>query len=619
MHITCPSLVQIEVIPLALQGKDILVNSKTGSGKTLAYLIPLVQKLLSNSTSTTTLLSSTSSKSKKQRLTTTTTKSSSSSSSSRSGVRAIILVPTRELCDQIETVLYHLLHFCSDVIFVASLGKGTMETRKARLEEYPDIVIATPGRLVEHLMENEMLLKDSVESLIVDEADMVLAYGNADDIKTIIDRIPTTCQCMLMSATLDDDIKQLKRLVLKDPVTVKLRDDVNDFLSTTTATGTTGTTTTTTLTQWCVLLKNDDKDLVIYALLKLSLINPGKALFFVNTIDRGYRLKIFLEQFGIKCAVLNSELPANSRRHILDAFDKGAFDYLIATDEAIDSVMEQQQQPTTTSTIQSSNNQQSNKSLNKQRSSSSSSNNNPLTTTTLFSVSRGIDFRGVQTVINVDLPSDAKSYIHRIGRTARAGASGTALSLVDETSELALLNEIKTNQPPARDGQPQPVPLSIDLSELEGFRYRVDDMRRSITKRVVSEARIRDLKNEILNSERLQSHFKENPVDLRLLKHDAPIRRIKAQPHLKHVPTYLVPEHQQQQQQSNYTSNSSSVVNEIGQDGIDSNHTATSLDGPLPRTITKKERGKQYMKEKRAKRTAVSKAKRRKMSDPLAR
>jgi ATP-dependent RNA helicase DDX56/DBP9 len=360
MSLIRPTLIQAEVIPIALKGKDVLVRSCTGSGKTLAYLVPMLQKLLSRQ--------------------------------APPGIRAVILVPTRELCDQVEQQLRALCYYSTDAVSVVSLGSGSVDSRRARLGEMPDVVIATPGRLAEHLKEDGEMLRGCLETLVVDEA----------DVKLIVARAPRTCQGFLMSATLEDSIKSLKSVVLNEPVVIKLQE------------GGQGEDATPNLSQWFVSLRKHDKDLIMFALLRLQLIAPGKALFFVNSVDRGYRLRLILEQFGVRAAVLNAELPANSRKHILEAFDKGLFDYLIATDEVMAKEEEQREEE-----------EEEEAAAGQGQEEGAPAGPAPPSE---FSAARGLDFRGVLTVVNVDMPADADTYIHRIGRcrrsspTARTGA-----------------------------------------------------------------------------------------------------------------------------------------------------------------------------------------------------
>lgn len=227
-----------------------------------------------------------------------------------------------------------------------------------------------------------------------------------------------------------------------------------------------------------VFLLSEHQQLIKVISLQLGLLK-GKGLFFVNTIDGGYRLKLFLEQFHIRSAVLNAELPLRSRLNIIEHFNVGNFDYLIATDDATDMKSREQEGKD--------DNRKKSKS-NKRRKRDGE-----------YGVSRGLDFRGVSFVVNVDLPSSPESYTHRIGRTARGGANGVALTLLDNTKkeEAEMLAEIQTNQPAKSSssnaaseelkatqdresghmpqGQRQPCPLDFDLKEIEGFRYRVED------------------------------------------------------------------------------------------------------------------------------------------------
>lgn len=139
MSLVHPTIVQSQVIPLALQGKDLLVQAKTGTGKTLAYLLPSLQKILSSLNASS---------------------SSSSTSTSAPSVKCVILVPTRELCDQLEKVLKQTLFYASDVITYCNLSAGTFETREARLGERPDVIVSTPGRFAEHFFHSSSSVGD---------------------------------------------------------------------------------------------------------------------------------------------------------------------------------------------------------------------------------------------------------------------------------------------------------------------------------------------------------------------------------------------------------------------------------------------------------------------------
>lgn len=297
-----------------------------------------------------------------------------------------------------------------------------------------------------------------------------------------------------MSATLSPELQKLKHVVLHSPAVLKLEEEEEDGYNTTNP----ATLTEGTLMQFYLNVPTKDRYLVLYVFLKLGLLK-GKGLFFVNTIDGGYRLKLFLEQFHIRSAVLNAELPLKSRLNIIEHFNVGNFDYLIATDNATD-------RRGGSSATQEANEGGEKKS--KKGGGKSSSNNKRKQRDGEYGVSRGLDFRGVSFVVNVDLPSSTDSYTHRIGRTARGGANGVALTLIDASKreECEMLAMIQESQPTKSavvggngDGelkqvtaegvegnreaivgmhpqvQRQPCPLDFDLKEIEGFRYRVED------------------------------------------------------------------------------------------------------------------------------------------------
>jgi len=596
-----PTLVQSKSIPLALtSGRDLLVRARTGSGKTLAYCLPVLQKVLA-----------------KKRL-----------MEERGGgggadghddddddedgggggatVRGVILVPTRELCAQVAKVIDSLTYYCDDQIKTVVLsgtstktnssskkGKGNEQherlQQEALLRDRPDVAVATPAGLVSHVRSGSLNLKKSVETLVVDEADLILSFGYADDVTEIMRSLPKTCQGFLMSATLSPELNKLKGVVLHSPAVLRLEEDEETRAA---AAGGNGGGAGQ-LTQFYLDVPRKDKNLVLYVFLKMGLLK-GKGLFFVNTVDGGYRLKLFLEQFHIKSAVLNAELPLRSRWNILEQFNVGNFDYLIATDEGTDrnergDEEEEEEEESDDDDAGDEDGAKDKESIEKKKikrkkkkkAAKNAKKNKRRRRDENYGASRGLDFRGVSFVVNVDLPSTPESYTHRIGRTARGGASGVALSLVDTSrkEETEMLVEIQEGQPTKSLGgaaavaaasaggngdlqatnqggddeggggailhpqeQRQPCPLDFDLNEIEGFRYRVEDVSRAVTRVAVRETRANEVKAEILNSERLQSHFQENPSDLQLLQHDRQATHVsKVQDHLKHVPKYMLP------------------------------------------------------------------------------
>ncbi|XP_057674705.1 probable ATP-dependent RNA helicase DDX56 [Corythoichthys intestinalis] len=472
-----PTLIQEKAIPLALEGKDLLARARTGSGKTAAYAVPLIQRILA-----------------------------SKQSVREQDVRALILVPTKELGQQVQAMMRQLTAYCSRDVRVADIsGKADVSAQRPVLMEKPDVVVGTPSRVLAHLNARNLLLSTSLETLVVDEADLLFSFGFQDDLKSLLCHLPKIYQSFLMSATLSEDVLALKELLLHNPVTLKLQgSQLPD---------------TGQLQQFSICCEEEDKFLLVYTLLKLRLVR-GKTLIFVGAVERSYRLKLFLEQFSIPACVLNSELPIQSRCHIITQFNQGFYDFIIASDErGLDD-------PTAATAPQPAGKGKKKKA--------------GKTKEKEYGVSRGVDFQNVANVINFDFPATVESYIHRVGRTARADSPGTALSFVSHT-ESALLSEVEETLM-GDNAESSLKPYQFKMEAIEGFRYRCRDAMRSVTKQAVREARLKEIKQELLNSEKLKTYFEDNPRDLQLLRHDQDLHPAVIKPHLKNVPDYLVPE-----------------------------------------------------------------------------
>lgn len=292
-----------------------------------------------------------------------------------------------------------------------------------------------------------------------------------------------------------------------------------------------------------------------YVIFKLQLIK-GKVIIFVGDIDRSYRLKLFLEQFGIKSCVLNSELPVNSRIHVVEEFNKGVYDIIIAADEqevlgaskssrkSKEPAVEDDANPSTDEDEQEAPSTSNNRSDKRRKVNSKEKD---------YGISRGIDFQNVACVLNFDLPTTSKSYTHRIGRTGRGGKTGMALSFVVPAENFG--KHRPTSIPTAKHDESvlkkivkrqsklghEVKPYHFDMTQVDAFRYRMSDALRSITRLAIQEARAREIRQELVKSEKLKRHFEENPDELRQLRHDGELRSARIQPHLKHIPEYLMP------------------------------------------------------------------------------
>ncbi|KAL1427127.1 hypothetical protein MTO96_017732 [Rhipicephalus appendiculatus] len=318
-------------------------------------------------------------------------------------------------------------------------------------------VVGTPSRILAHLKAGHLTLK--LEMLVIDEADLVLSFGHEQDLNELLTRLPN---------------KKESR-------------------------------TSNGLAQYVIRCEEDDKFALLCALFKLRLI-VGKTLIFVTTVDRCFVVKLFLEQFGIRCCVLNSELPLASRALILNQFNEGRYEIMVASDEKGVEVQD------------------------KAPKKSKKRNQDPE-----YGVCRGLDFQNVANVINLDFPATVQAYQHRVGRTARGDRKGTALSLVKDR-EAHLLEAVQKALP---EGTLRP--YLFRMEEIEPFRYRSKDAFRAVTRIAVREARLKEIKTEMLSSQKLQSFFEENPRERQLLRHDKALHIIKHQPHLKHCPDYIIP------------------------------------------------------------------------------
>lgn len=328
-----PTPVQQQTLPDSLEGKDLLVTAQTGSGKTAAFLLPLLDKLLTNKPL-------------------------------GPDARALILTPTRELAQQVMQHLEALAQFTflkADTI----CGGEEFKPQAARLRKNPEILIATPGRLIEHLDKKSIDLSD-IEVLVLDEADRMLDMGFQEDVLRIIHACPDDRQSLLFSATLAQELmSSVVEATLNDPIEHVLNShrEVHAEI------------------KHQIIPSADDelKDKHLTWLLKNE--RYDKAIVFTNTIAQATRLNGFVRQFGIRAGVLHGDLTQEQRKHVVNLLKNGTLSILVATDVA----------------------------------------------------ARGIDIKGVELIINRDMPRSGDDYIHRTGRTGRAGTVGTAISLITPT------------------------------------------------------------------------------------------------------------------------------------------------------------------------------------------
>jgi superfamily II DNA/RNA helicase len=325
--------IQAQAIPVVLAGQDVMGAAQTGTGKTAAFSLPLLQRLLKHE--------------------------NPSLSPARHPVRALVLLPTRELADQVaQQVKLYAQHtqLRSAVVF----GGMDMKPQTEALRKGVEVLVATPGRLLDHI-EAKTAVLNQVEYVVLDEADRMLDIGFLPDLQRILSYLPKSRTTLLFSATFSPEIRRLAASYLQDPITIEVARP---------------NATAATVEQHFYQVDDDDKRRAIRQVLKDQALR--QAFVFCNSKLGCARLARALERDGLKTTALHGDKSQDERLKSLQAFKDGNVDLLVATDVA----------------------------------------------------ARGLDIKDVPAVFNYDVPFNAEDYVHRIGRTGRAGASGLAVTLV---------------------------------------------------------------------------------------------------------------------------------------------------------------------------------------------
>jgi ATP-dependent RNA helicase RhlE len=333
-----PTPIQAEAIPVVLQGRDVMGAAQTGTGKTAGFSLPIIQLLLAYA--------------------------NTSASPARHPVRALILTPTRELADQVaDNVKAYSRHtpLRATVVF----GGVDMTPQTAALRSGVEIVIATPGRLLDHVQQKSINLSQT-QILVMDEADRMLDMGFLPDLQRIINLLPKKRQNLMFSATFSPEIKKLANSFLQDPKMIEVARS---------------NATSDNVTQILYKVAEDEKrDAVSFIIRERGL---KQVIVFSNTKIGASRLAVHLVKQGVKASAIHGDKSQSERMAALEAFKRGEVEVLVATDVA----------------------------------------------------ARGLDIAELPCVINFDLPYNAEDYVHRIGRTGRAGAKGDAISLFTDADD----------------------------------------------------------------------------------------------------------------------------------------------------------------------------------------
>ncbi|OHT17516.1 DEAD/DEAH box helicase family protein [Tritrichomonas foetus] len=329
-----PTVIQARTIKPILDGRDVCATAITGSGKSAAFLIPIIHKLMPYR--------------------------------GQPGPKALIMSPTRELCQQLHTVFEQLSKYAR-VSSALVIGGISAEEQKAALTPTPDIIFATPGRFVDQLFNSCTVTADHIKYFVLDEADRLLGRGFEAELTAINSKLPETHQTLLFSATMSDQIHRLINKVQKDSLKVAV--DMFGELS-------------PNLTQIFIKIKAEEKRLpTVIALCKNKCKN--KTIIFFPTKQLAHHAALLFNYAGMHAAELHADLPQPDRQRSVQRFASGDVRILLASDLA----------------------------------------------------ARGLDIPDIMHVINYTVPNEIERYIHRVGRTARAGKTGTAISLIKEAHE----------------------------------------------------------------------------------------------------------------------------------------------------------------------------------------
>jgi ATP-dependent RNA helicase DDX27 len=340
-----PTPIQSAVIPLAMAGRDVCASAVTGSGKTAAFSLPFLERLLFRRKDVAT-------------------------------IRVLVVSPTRELATQTYQVLQKLTQFTDITSALICGGKKDVKSQEATLRLRPDVVICTPGRLIDHLRNSRSVNIDDLDVLVLDEVDRLLDLGFQEEVEELVKHCPATRQTLLFSATMTPKVEDLVKLSLRKPIRVK--------------TASSNTTVAPRLVQEFIKLREEnERDAIMAALICRSVTH--RVIAFFETKHETHRFYTILLLLGVKACELHGDVTQVQRYLALERFRKGEVDVMVATDVA----------------------------------------------------ARGLDIPGVQTVINSEMPRNASTYVHRVGRTARAGCGGRSVTLVSDSRRKVMKEVLK--------------------------------------------------------------------------------------------------------------------------------------------------------------------------------
>lgn len=383
-----PTPVQSKMIPLALQGHDICASAVTGSGKTAAFLIPTIERILRHPLDD-------------------------------QSIRSIILSPTRELALQTFGVLKQLIRYTNLTALLLTGGLVSPKEEETKLLTFPDFIVATPGRLVDHIKNFSKLNLETLEILVIDEADRLLDAGFASQIEEIIRNLPEERQALLVTATMTSSVSQLADLALKSPIRVEL----DQLFS-----------VSESLQQQFIRVTRENKNASLIAV--CSRLCTERTVIFFSTKKTCHWMSAIFNALNMPVAELHGDMSQTRRNDSLASFSAGRVEYLLASDVA----------------------------------------------------ARGLDIKNVRNVINYNMPKDMSSYVHRVGRTARIGHEGKAISLIGEQDRELMKEVIDNSSNPVHK-------ITIPEEVIEASQKMIDSVTEKVALLLETERETKELEN----------------------------------------------------------------------------------------------------------------------------
>lgn len=414
LNFTTPTPIQLRTIPIALQGLDVVGSAQTGSGKTAAFLLPILERLMYRA----------------RKIPTT---------------RVAILMPTRELAVQCHSVAVALARY-TDITFAQVVGGFSLKAQEAILKKRPDVVIATPGRFIDHMRNSASFAVENLEILVLDEADRMLEQGFTDELDEILKIIPRSRQTMLFSATMTSSVDNLVRVGMHKPVRVSVD---------------TTHSTTAGLTQEFLRLRpgRDTPELRLATLCLLATTISDyqhRTIVFFRQKKDAHRIRVVFGLLGIKAGELHGSMTQDQRIAAVNNFRDGKTTHLLATDVA----------------------------------------------------SRGLDIKNVLSIINFEAPQTHEIYLHRVGRTARAGRSGKSCTLAAEPDRKVVKAAVKS----ARAQGAKVTSRILDHSEVDAMNEKLSglaDEIKEILKEEKQEKQLSQMEAEVQRGENIVKYQDE--------------------------------------------------------------------------------------------------------------